>query len=69
MLSYDEYTKFENGIGDKNNIFVHENEIPFKGYEMIEGLNTSHFWSNKKNSKKIKEKVENKRGRTPADRL
>ena len=60
MLSNDEYTKYEGGIGNNNNIFVTLNKIPFKGYETIEGLNTSHFWSNKKNSKKIKEKVENK---------
>ena len=40
-------------IGNLNNIFVGANIIPFKGYEKIEGLNTSHFWVN--NSNEIKE--------------
>ena len=47
MLSYDEYTSYKDGEPDsKNNIFCKENEIPFKDYEHIEGLNTSYFWSN-----------------------
>ena len=55
MLSEDEYTQYEKGKPNSNNIFAKTNQVAFKGYEKIEGLNTSHFWSC--NSTKIKEKI------------
>lgn len=45
ILSERQYTSYEGGKTNKSNIFNQRNEIPFKGYESINGLNTSHFWS------------------------
>ncbi|MCF0125455.1 MAG: hypothetical protein HUJ68_06840 [Clostridia bacterium] len=51
MLANDKYTGYEKGSLNDNNIFKYENKVSFKGYENIEGLNTSRFWNN--NSIKI----------------
>ena len=56
MLSEKEYTRYENGEPDSNNILKKENKIKFEGYNDIDGLNTSNFWN--KNSSKIKERLE-----------
>ena len=57
MLGKEEYTKYEKGFPDKNNIFSQVNRVPFQGYETIEGLDTSHFWG--ANSDRVKERIEN----------
>ncbi len=53
MLSNPQYTSYKDGVPDENNIFKSENKIPFEGYEHINGLNTTNFWSNNENSDKI----------------
>ena len=71
MLSNPKYTSYKDGKPDENNIFaLRKNKIPFEGYEHINGLNTSRFWS--VNSVKIietisaqKEELERKVNRTP----
>ena len=70
MLSNPKYTNYRNGIPDENNILSSYNLIPFEGYEHIDGLNTSGFWSH--NASKIiyiinvqKEELERKVNRTP----
>ena len=72
MLANSKYTNYINGLLDSNNIFSLKNKIPFDGYEHIEGLNTSQFWTN--NSSKIietiyaqKKELENKENRTQID--
>ena len=69
MLSNPKYTNYVNGTFDENNIFVRNNKVPFEGYEHIQGLNTSYFWTD--NSDKIietiyiqKNELENKESRT-----
>ena len=59
MLSKDEYTGYENGVPDKNNIFSYSNEIKFLGYEDLDGVTTKQFWSNNfdKIINRIKEKI------------
>ena len=44
MLADEQYTKYENGKPDDNNIFKNDNNVNFKGYENIEGLTTGQFW-------------------------
>ena len=44
MLSEDKYTQYESGQANKNNIFVANNEVKFKGYEDIDALDTGNFW-------------------------
>ena len=56
MLGEEKYTKYSKGRPDDNNIFSVLNPVSFKGYENIEGLNTSHFWSD--NSQTIKKRLE-----------
>ena len=56
MLSKEKYTSYKNGDPDNNNIFSSQNKIKFEGYEDIDGLDTSHFWS--RNSSKIKKRLE-----------
>ena len=56
MLSDKQYTSYKNGKPNHQNIFKASNQIHFKGYESIEGLNTANFWSS--NSNKIKERLE-----------
>ena len=51
MLSEDKYVGYEKGVSNDNNIFKKNNEVSFKGYENITGLNTSSFW--KRNSIEI----------------
>ncbi len=70
MLSNPKYTNYRNGVPDENNILSSYNLIPFEGYEHIDGLNTSGFWSH--NASKIiyiinvqKEELERKVNRTP----
>ena len=58
MLSEDKYTSYQNGKPDDKNIFGSRNKVLFKGYEHINGLNTSQFWSN--NSSKIISTIESK---------
>ena len=72
MLSSSKYTNYINGVPDSNNIFSAINKISFEGYEHINGLNTSHFWS--VNSNKIieaiysqKKELERKENRTQQD--
>ena len=55
MLLNPKYTNYVNGLPDSNNIFSKYNEVSFEGYEHIQGLNTSHFWS--VNSNKIIETI------------
>ncbi len=55
MLTDKNYTSYEDGKPNKNNIFKGDNKIPFKGYESIEGLNTSQFWMS--NSPEIRERL------------
>ena len=69
MLSNPKYTNYVNGISDENNIFVKNNKVPFEGYEHINGLNTSRFWTH--NSDRIiqtintlKNKLESKEEKT-----
>jgi hypothetical protein len=56
MLSEEKYTGYDNGKPNNSNIFGTRNKVPFKGYEDIEGLNTSQFWS--RNSDKIEKRLE-----------
>ena len=72
MLANSKYTNYINGLFDNNNIFSRDNEVGFEGYEYIDGLNTSHFWTH--NSDKIietiyaqKKELENKENRTQID--
>ena len=58
MLSMDEYTRYKNGQPDETNIFSQNNKVPFKGYEHIKGLDTSHFWDD--NSDIIEQHVKDK---------
>ena len=58
MMSENYYTSYSNGRPDKNNIFVYENKVPFKDYEEVKGLSTSHFWAT--HSEKIKDILEKK---------
>ena len=53
MLSEKKYTSYEKGQPNAQNIFKQDNEVLFKGYENIEGLNTSQFWSKNKDTKII----------------
>ena len=69
MLSNPKYTNYVNGISDENNIFSAANKISFEGYEHINGLNTSRFWTH--NSDRIiqtintlKNKLESKEEKT-----
>ena len=55
MLSEEKYTSYENGQPNDQNIFKNDNNVPYKGYENIEGLNTSNFWS--VNEEKILQKL------------
>ena len=55
MLSNSKYTSYINGDPDNNNIFLSDNKVGFEGYEHINGLNTSLFWTN--NSNKIIETI------------
>ena len=55
MLLQEKYTDYNGNLPNQNNIFVFRNKIPFEGYERIEGLNTSQFWSN--NSPSIIQKL------------
>ena len=57
MLSEDQYTQYENGNPNENNIFKGENKIKFKGYEDIDGLYVGQFWKANDNSTKIKERI------------
>ena len=61
MLSMNEYTRYEKAKPDNNNILVSRNTIPFKGYDTIDGLNTSHFFID--NSQRIKERIESQIGK------
>ena len=45
MLSNSKYTSYIDGVPDSNNIFSRYNEVSFEGYEHINGLNTSQFWT------------------------
>ena len=53
MLSEEKYTSYENGQPNAQNIFSQKKSVPYKGYENIEGLNTSQFWSKNKDTKII----------------
>ena len=55
MLSKDEYIGYNSGFPNERNIFAQRNQLPFKGYESIEGLNTSCFWNS--NSLKIEQRL------------
>ena len=44
MLSDSKYTSYKKNQPDNNNIFG-DKKIPFDGYEHIDGVNTSHFYS------------------------
>ena len=65
MLSEEKYTGYKNGKPNKNNVLGVYNKVPFKGYEDIEGLNTSHFWS--PNSVEIKIRLEELEGKKDID--
>ena len=72
MLSESKYTSYVNGIPDSNNIFPAKNEIPFEGYEHIEGLNTSHFYIRNSNQiietiNTLKKGLESKENRTTSE--
>ena len=48
MLSDSKYTSYKKNQPDNNNIFG-DKKIPFDGYEHIDGVNTSHFYSHYSN--------------------
>ncbi len=69
MLSNSKYTNYVNGTFDENNIFARDNKIPFEGYEHIQGLNTSHFWTHNSDRiiqtiKTLKNNLESKEEKT-----
>lgn len=44
MLSDDYYTNYIGKSPDKNNIFIQQNIIPFKGFNYQDGVTTKFFW-------------------------
>ena len=72
MLSNSKYTSYIDGVPDSNNIFARSNKVSFEGYEHINGLDTSLFWTH--NSNKIietiylqKKELERKENKTQQD--
>lgn len=51
MLSDNYYTNYIGKLPDKNNIFIQQNIIPFKGFDYRDGVTTKFFWHD--NSLKI----------------